>query len=361
MIDCRKPEPHRLVGPTRPWHFQDDLRNDLRLTRPYPYKMAGQVTNVTSYDVNIDLIGRSYSTDVLPEDEAKIFTDAIRSVQLSTNHSFEIEQGLQKIISNEDKIDSSIMIRCHLYAGADEGGFLDSIRNKVSIALNDGTKFQYAQFSVSFTNRTITQTLHIPHPNPYSKFCEYGCVLFYSSQSHPMHISECFNRCDNYYAYNFSVGYNDYVEVARLECRDGCQIALRRCQAGYYCSQLEFLPDSAELNQTSGFMEHCPAGTFRSNDYESVIHCIPCPPGRFREAIKGRRLEDCTKCPAGTYNEKIGSRTIHDCLRCPAGTFTNEPGSEKCICITPDACKENQFPSPGDAEKRDTVPFIGRW
>jgi len=108
-------------------------------------------------------------------------------------------------------------------------------------------------------------------------------------------------------------------------------------------------------------MAHCPAGTYRDVSYDAVEECIPCPPGRFREDVKGRSLDGCSKCPAGTYNSKNGSSTIRDCLRCPAGTFTNEPGSENCICITPSACSENQMPSPADAEKRDTVPFIGLW
>lgn len=34
-LDCSSSD--RPVGPTRPWHEQDPLRNPLRLTRPHPF------------------------------------------------------------------------------------------------------------------------------------------------------------------------------------------------------------------------------------------------------------------------------------------------------------------------------------
>ena len=238
--------------------------------------------------------------------------------------------------------------------------------------------------AIAISSITDSRMLHAGDPNPYSAFCELGCSLFFSSPSdnNPFHINECTNKCDATYKYNISVGYNDLVEAARLECRDGCQIGLMRCQPGYFCSQVELKERAAaaaaaaavekievegegaeEGSATNtkfhgGIMAHCPAGTYRDAAYDAVEECIPCPPGRFREDIKGRSLESCSKCPERTYNSKSGSSTLKDCLRCPAGTFTNEPGSAKCICITPAAC-ENEFPSPGDAEKRDTYPYIG--
>lgn len=37
------------------------------------------------------------------------------------------------------------------------------------------------------------------------------------------------------YRYDAEGGYSDLAEVARYECYDGCDIALLRCQSGYYC------------------------------------------------------------------------------------------------------------------------------
>ena len=55
-------------------------------------------------------------------------------------------------------------------------------------------------------------------------------------------------------------------------------------------------------------MMHCPVGTYRNYAYGSVEEYVPCPPGRFRENIKGRKLESCIKCPAGTYTSHFGSQ-----------------------------------------------------
>ena len=238
----------------------------------------------------------------------------------------------------------------------------------------------------NLTSFEVVYDLSVENPNPYSSFCEIGCSIFYSfpnkdddsnKKNKPVELVHCTDHCDELYKYNISVGYNDLAEVARLECRDGCQMAVKRCQPGYYCSQVKVIMDQTSNATTSsesdknkgqkkvlyegGRMEYCPAGTYRDVDYDSVEECVPCPPGRFREDIKGRNLESCSKCPVGTYNRLSGSSSILDCLRCPAGTFTNQPGSEFCICITPDACLEHQLPSPADAEKRNTVPYIGRW
>lgn len=232
----------------------------------------------------------------------------------------------------------------------------------------------------------VVHDLSVDNPNPYKSFCEIGCSIFYSfpnkdddsnDKNKPVELVHCTDHCDELYKYNISVGYNDLAEVARLECRDGCQMAVQRCKHGYFCSQVKVITDRSSNTTTSsksednkgqrkltyegGRMEYCPAGTYRDIDYDAVEECVPCPPGRFREDIKGRNLESCSKCPAGTYNKLYGSSSILDCLRCPAGTFTNQPGSEFCICITPDACIEHQMPSPADAEKRNTIPYIGRW
>lgn len=155
-------------------------------------------------------------------------------------------------------------------------------------------------------------------------------------------------------------------QMARLECRDGCLMALRRCQPGYYCLQVAFFVDEGDVDNVDdesmhyagGNMIACPAGTYRDVSYDAVTECTPCPPNYFREDIKGRSLADCSPCPADTSVVEPGSTTIKDCIRCPAGTFSTE--ASFCMCITPQACGD-QLPSPADAEKKGTVPFVGRW
>ena len=81
-----------------------------------------------------------------------------------------------------------------------------------------------------------------------------------------------------------------------------------------------------------------PAGTYRDVSYNAVDECLPCPPGRFREDSKGKKIESCYKCPEGTYSPMNGSDSILNCKRCPPGLFRNEPGSSECICIAPGSC-----------------------
>lgn len=214
-------------------------------------------------------------------------------------------------------------------------------------------------------------------PSPFSEFCNVGCRFFHASEAEPTLLSDCLEACDSHYFYNVSVGYSDPMEVARLECRDGCQYALQRCEAGHYCTQVRVTSanttregsNSTEVGEdndngltyTGGVMRQCPAGTYRDVSYEAVESCMPCPRGRYRQRTRGIHLDSCEKCPVGTYTETVGSSSKELCLRCPAGTFTTEPGSAECKCITPGACAAQQLPSPADAEKRDTVPYVGRW
>jgi hypothetical protein len=224
--------------------------------------------------------------------------------------------------------------------------------------------------------------LHLTRPYPYhlaaddesdhsfSSFCELGCTYFFATTSGTDEmvgegrttLDKCLNLCDERYSYDSSTPpYNDLAEMARLECRDGCLMALRRCQPGYYCSQLVFVDDRATENDSSGNfasreggnMIPCPAGMYRNIDHDVVAECTPCPPNHYREDVGGRSLSDCSQCPAGTSAASLGSASVKNCVRCPAGTFSTRASS--CMCITPRACAE------GDAEKRDTVPYIGRW
>ena len=233
----------------------------------------------------------------------------------------------------------------------------------------------YPYFSLAHNNHSLVGELE---PNTFSKFCELGCSLFHSTKREPTLLSDCTDSCDNVYQYDVTVGYNDLAEMARLECRDGCQIALKRCESGHYCTQVHVQDKSNETTRTAdaadsnvnassttntysgGIMYQCPPGTFRDVSYDAVEECIACPLNHFRQKSKGENRESCTKCPINTYTTHVGSSSQTDCLRCPAGTFNTQPGSP-CECITPGACKAEQLPSPADAEKRNTVPFIGRW
>ena len=167
------------------------------------------------------------------------------------------------------------------------------------------------------------------------------------------------------FTYNLTVGYSDLMEVARLECHDGCYIALKRCQPGYYCTQPVTYNDSSAEDGTAmwrdGYMELCPPGTYRETSYHCVDQCLSCPPGRYHNEYKGNSLDSCVKCPAGTYAPKFQSTSILDCIHCQAGTFTKEEGAGSCTCITHAACAKDQLKSPADAEKRDTIPYNGLW
>jgi len=245
----------------------------------------------------------------------------------------------------------------------------------------------------------LRNELHLTRPYPYhlaandkdkysfSTFCELGCTYFFTTSSSNDHqagggekkkttktLDGCLTRCDDRYTYNSSNAppYNDLAAMGRLECRDGCLLALRRCQSGYYCSQISF-DDTLTTTNThdessgnnivpsykGGDMTPCPAGTYRDVSYNAIEECVPCPPNHFREDSKGRNIRDCSPCPAGTSAPMPGNDSIEDCVRCPAGTFSTKASS--CYCITPQACAKDQLPPPADAEKKETVPYIGRW
>lgn len=225
----------------------------------------------------------------------------------------------------------------------------------------------------------LGNNLHLTRPYPhhvasptgdgkyaFAEFCYLGCNYFFVSSGtgenpseSPTTLEMCLSQCDDNFSYNITVGYNDLIELARLECRDGCQMALKRCQSGYFCTQISF-DDAGPLNKqyNGGNMIPCPAGTYRETSYDSITECIECSPNYYREDIKGKRPSDCSKCPANTSSRR-GSTSISDCIRCPAGKFSVEAGF--CECITPAACDANQLPDPADAEKKETVPYIGRW
>ncbi|CAN0218217.1 unnamed protein product, partial [Phaeothamnion confervicola] len=178
-----------------------------------------------------------------------------------------------------------------------------------------------------------------PLPLRSPRFCQVGCAHFFGPA--PVNTT-CKGICDVTFMHNTSVGFNDWAEKARLECRDGCDIALLRCQAGYYC--------------TNGSMLPCPAGTYRETSYGAVTACTPCPAGSYRAATLGREVSDCSLCPQGTFLNSTGSVTIHDCTRCPDGYYGDADGLAVCECITASSCEAMY-----DQFQRESQPFIGRW
>lgn len=408
--DCRSPLATRPVGPTRPWHLKDDLGNTLELTKPYPFSIAGILVSVVKFNVTMTITNENRMSlasfqppqfDSFVLSEKQLFKSKIMTSIFKANYdSFRVRiidypqeyTTFDSSSNNGTRYDLQFVAQINI--NAEHNGFN---RSTAKLLFSDDMKrilvkeLQSSPYNDDWEredyrqvlNRTFTfsqessievvDDLIVVHPNPYTAFCEIGCSLFYSFPTEiPVELVHCTDQCDEMYRYNISVGYNDLAEVARLECRDGCQIALKRCQPGYYCSQVKLnktpsitsaivSKQSENVYYEGGIMKPCPVGTYRDVDYGSVETCVPCPPGRFREDTKGRNLDSCSKCPVGTYNKLNGSSSILDCLRCPAGTFTNQPGSEFCLCITPAACANDQLPSPADAEKRDTIPYIGRW
>lgn len=195
------------------------------------------------------------------------------------------------------------------------------------------------------------------YPSKNAGFCQLGCQIFYFEVPKQ---TTCHRLCKYFYRYNVTVGYSDLIEEARLECENGCDIALQVCQPGYYCDQ--------------GFMHPCGPGTFAPGvDNVSVVAleaaraCTPCPYGRYRSLDKGKSPDDCSLCPVGTYASETGSKLASNCKRCPAGMNAEEPGMRFCKCITPGSCDLHVRNDPreyfgnGVDYYRETVPFIGRW
>ena len=160
---------------------------------------------------------------------------------------------------------------------------------------------------------------------PFAEFCSLGCNYFFVSSgageedSDIKTLDQCISQCDENFSYNITV-YNDLIEIARLECRDGCQMALKRCQPGYYCLQVSFhnvtdpISNILHKHYEGGEMIPCPAGTYRETSYDAITKCIQCPPNSYREEIKGKSSSDCSKCPPYT-SSKSGSASVRDCVR----------------------------------------------
>lgn len=157
-------------------------------------------------------------------------------------------------------------------------------------------------------------------PTKNDAFCMLGCQYFFSD--YPTK-SSCVAQCEYYYRYQLSVGYSDIIEESLSNCRDGCDIALQTCQAGFYCENEAML--------------ECPEGTFRNDSMGtlSVKECTKCPFGRYRSLTKGKSPDDCSLCPRGKYADVEGTTATSRCIRCPAGKFADEMGMRNCRCIVP--------------------------
>jgi len=164
------------------------------------------------------------------------------------------------------------------------------------VSLDDGRKVSVED---TISLQSHDKALATPLPNPYSPFCEVGCELFYTNTTkvqkrqtssstglaqEPISLDGCRHLCDTLYSYNLSVGYNDLMEVARLECHDGCFIGWKRCQPGYYCSTKTTIismgntpaaagnststSTSLQQSQVGGIMIPCPS--FKVHPYRIV-------------------------------------------------------------------------------------------
>ena len=400
---CQRSSSSTRAGQQRTTNKKENLGNDTSLTRPYPFKTPGSKATEMKYRLLVDTRCDLNITEYQPfaNTEQILATEAIINLMSifvlckvnAIKDSFQFvslkKQPFRNLYEYSFIIEVVIALKPN---GYNHITFCDFFEDKVKPALKTAIEFgefnrivssiiESREIIQNYPNVTrkmrmlgkksdeiieedcesnlIVQTKEHFHT---SKFCEVGCSIFFSLPSDPVELVECIEICNNMYEYNITVGYNYLAEAARLECHNGCHMALRYCQPGYYCSQAKVLSYAAGNSQGYGeFMAHCPAGTYRDVSSNVVEECVACPPGTWRESIKGVDVQSCGKCPVGTYSNHSGSSSIKNCLRCPAGTFTTERGSKTCICITPGACSKEQLRSPADAEKRETVPYIGRW
>ena len=374
----------RLLGPTRPFDYYDTLSNELSLTRPYPYAvMAMEITSVTiliKLFVHISGSNVGFSETIVLTTEEKLCIVSTVSCTVSKfqceyatlqyNESdikngnlilFPISVELQlryqdtEMRSHKKYLNTTATIKewfqssvapiltshlnmnettnNHLHACVNEN--LSNQTSKRIIGLSIPSHKGKEESAITFYNHT--EKLAAPRPNPYSRFCEVGCSLFYANTTEePTEIAaasislrDCMILCDYMYYYNLTLGYSDLMEVARLECHDGCFIGLQRCQPGYYCIQpiiaqhaskssgigVEEDPKLEATSWKEGMMNPCPPGTYRETSNE----CLSCPPGSYRNKYLGTGLNSCIKCPVGTYAPNFRSKSILDCVRCPAG------------------------------------------
>ncbi|CAM9966952.1 unnamed protein product [Ectocarpus sp. 12 AP-2014] len=241
--------------------------------------------------------------------------------------------------SNSTLFVSATLEQCHLDCAGNTTAKLvaDAALNGGSWSVWDTQRLVGPTEPASEVNATYPYA-RAPLPLPFHSFCQLGCSYFFTGS--PQNTS-CSGLCDNFYARNASVGINDYAEKARLECRDGCNIAVLRCQPGYACAD--------------GVMSECSPGTYRNTSYDMINTCTQCPKGTYRAKGKGSGVDDCALCPVNTYQNTTGATAETDCIRCPDGFYAEEEGTAECSCVTEDSClpEWQNF-------QRDSMPHIGR-
>lgn len=401
----------RLLGPTRPFHRYDNLGAPLSLTRPYPFAITAEEATIMTVHVSLTVtisdqyVGISDEIKLTDPEEACLTSTLSRSVvnfqcvhvkirrdEFGGNSSSTVDPSRIPAVAELKLRYSGNEVRSHSKdvnrTEVNDWFHQNLVPTITSVLDQNDTTSQYLQRclnenvkddernssriadvtldeskglienAISLFN--YSKTLATSLPNRYSPFCEVGCKLFYTNTTNAgrrmaqsttdatISLASCNRLCDDLYYYNLSVGYSDLMEIARLECHDGCYIALKRCQPGYYCTQPTSSTDNTDeagnadstspKRKVGGIMIPCPPGTYREASYLATDQCVRCPPGRYRSETMGTALSSCTKCPAGFYAPEFQSTSLLDCIRCPAGTFTKEEGSGSCSCITPSAC-----------------------
>ncbi|GMI03014.1 hypothetical protein TrRE_jg4723 [Triparma retinervis] len=412
QADCEVPPTLRILGPTRASDPKDTIGTELLLTKPHPYSQAPMEAAVVRFNSTVRLTmphydsaehsltafhtnyvlrslkkiaiqfvsnslkvtkssppadlggGSGWYTDI--EYMSEYVVDFTGNYNLSTTDEFlavvhtAFETAAATVASPAQNNLTSTLLKQSGRSGNEL--VRESLKN-ATVTLPAG----YARPSVGAGSLVEFMRLQTPNPNPYSGFCAAGCTFFFNievTSTQPAALSTCTDRCDETYRSkeHITVGYSDLADTARMECRDGCAIALSRCQPGYKCTQTQMYMEGGVEKYTEGYMNVCPPGTYRDVSYNQVEDCYDCPTGRYREDEKGRYMKSCSQCPVGKYVNETGSESILKCLRCPAGRYGKVPGLTLCVCITPASCADPQeFESPADAEKRASFPFIGRW
>ena len=412
QADCQVPPTLRIIGPTRPSDPEDMLGNELLFTKPHPYSQPPMQASVVRFNSTVRLTMPHYDSSVhaltsfhtnyvlrsLKKIAIEFVSNSLKVTGSTTPADLgggngwytDIDYMSEYVVDftgsyNFSTTDEFLTVVHTAFETAAATVVSPAQNNLTSTLLKQATMSGNELVRTSLKNATVTlpvgysrptvaagslvefMKLQTPNPNPYSGFCGAGCTYFFNidvTSSEPAKLSTCIENCDETYKSkeHITVGYSDVADVARLECRDGCVIALARCQPGYKCTQTQMYVEGGVEKYTEGLMNICPPGTYRDVSYEQVEECYDCPKGRYREDEKGRYMESCSQCPVGKYVNDTGSESILNCLRCPAGKYGKVPGLALCECITPASCADPQeFESPADAEKRASFPFIGRW
>ena len=380
--DCRSSAyTTRGVGPTRPFESFDSMGNVLNVTRPYPYHVEAYFTTVVTFEMPITLVFDDSDDQYqnLTEYERICIIEAMQTImeKFGSDHVILLKAEMQ----TQNRIQWELLVELQAQYGKNDEhpsepldswfkqSTLTTIYNKVldgdasksaqncimsTISQgNGGSKISEALLSRQkprlFLESAVNSSdlsyhtsweIATPIPNPYIPYCVMGCSYFFSDSKETMvmELSTCLDSCNSSYDdSNISTDYNDQMKVANLECQDGCIMALQRCQPGYFCIQP--LPTSENDSKLiGGEMRPCERGTYREKSYHAVEACLHCPPGSYRDGMRGISPTSCRKCPVNTYSSNSKATSISNCIRCPEGTFTDEEGSAFCKCITPMSC-----------------------